>query len=118
MKRINSYKKGLLAELYAEIYLRVKLYQILEKRYKTPFGEIDVIARKKNTLICIEVKYRPNQDTGLEAVSAKSQKRIIHAAKHFLSRHPKWNSADIRFDIVTISPHFGIRHHINAWYDF
>lgn len=117
MRKTTSYKKGLLAELYAEYFLRLKFYRILEKRYKTPFGEIDLIARKGNYIVCTEVKYRPTQDQGMEAVSPKSQKRIIHAAQHFISHHPQLNNTNIRFDIVTITPHFGIRHHKNAWYD-
>ncbi len=117
MSRINSYKKGLLSELYASWFLRLKGYKILQPRYKTPFGEIDLIAVKSKSVVCVEVKYRPTADQAIEAVSYKSQKRIISAAQFFLVRHQKYHQADIRFDVVTVTPYFGIRHHKNAWYD-
>ncbi len=116
MKRKNSYYKGVWAEKYAECLLRLKGYAILERRYKTPFGEIDLLARKGNALVCVEVKYRPTQDEALEAVDPRSQKRITAAAEFFRAHHPHYQDNDVRFDILTVVSIFGVRHHKNAWY--
>lgn len=117
MKKSTSYKKGLWAENYAAWFLRFKGYRIIQNRYKSPFGEIDVVALKSGGLVCVEVKYRPNVNSAMEAVSPRSQKRIIAAAEFFRAHHPKYAAANVRFDVITVAPLFGIRHHQNAWYD-
>ncbi len=117
MTRHTSHQKGLRAEQIASWFLRLKGYAILETRYKTPFGEIDILAKKGQALICVEVKYRCDQDRAIEAVNPYSQKRIIAAAEFYRARQPRYLEHSVRFDVVTISGIFSIRHHQNAWYD-
>ncbi|MCB9964280.1 MAG: YraN family protein [Rhodospirillales bacterium] len=117
MKAKTSYQKGLWAESYAAILLRLKGYRILRNRYKTPFGEIDLIAYKKQTLIAVEVKFRAEAGAALAAVGPASRRRIRNAAEFFRAHHPPYATCDVRFDIITITPSFLIRHHKNAWYD-
>lgn len=116
-KKLISYKKGIWAETFAALYLRLKGYKILKNRFKVPVGEIDLIALKSEYLVCVEVKYRTNQESALEAVNTKTQKRIIAAAHMYLAQYPKYNGKNIRFDVITVSTFFKIRHHKNAWYD-
>lgn len=117
MKRNNSYYKGLWAENYAELLLRLKGYGVLERRYKTPFGEIDILARQGKSLVCVEVKCRKDADSALEAVDPYSQKRIVAAAEFYRARQAKYQDYSVRFDVMTVVSYFGVRHHKNAWYD-
>lgn len=114
LKKKTSYQHGLWAESMAAFYLRLKGYRILKWRYKTPIGEIDLIAQKGTALVFVEVKLRPRLDQGLEAVQEKSQRRIEAAARHYMaqSRSPV---LDMRFDVIAISWPYFIRHLDNAW---
>jgi len=114
-----TYKKGLWAEQIAKLYLMLKGYRIVASRYKTPMGEIDIIARKANWIVFVEVKNRPSGDEGLFAVSAKSQGRIVNAARYYLAdlskRQKMGENFDFRFDVLAVSRFFHIRHLDNAW---
>jgi len=121
-KRRRAYQKGLWAEDAACAYLEKKGYQILERRFKTAFGEIDIIARHKNTLVFAEVKARLSADDGVYAVNARSQKRIEQAALYFLTQKPESMEMDMRFDVLTVQAKenndcvgFSIQHLDNAW---
>jgi len=112
---MNSYIKGVLSEYIAVCYLTLKGYRILKVRYKTPVGEIDIIAQKRKVLVCVEVKYRKNTDSGLFSISRPSQHRIMKALNVYLSRNNLDQDRDIRFDALIISPPFSIKHLTNAW---
>ncbi|MBI2827891.1 MAG: YraN family protein [Acidobacteria bacterium] len=78
-------------------------YAILERRYRTRYGEIDIVARSGRTLVFVEVKARAGEEYGGggAAVTPSKQQRIVRMAIDFLSRrrlldHP------CRFDVVTI----------------
>lgn len=121
----SSYKKGLWAEIIAALYLMCKGYIIIKHRFKTPIGEIDLIAKKGDEIIFIEVKHRSHLSdmrTGLYAITAKSQQRISRAADYFLQKNQKnqSNAANpsgqaIRFDAIVISLPLRIFHLKNAW---
>jgi putative endonuclease len=111
----NSYDQGLWAETIAAMYLCLKGYKILERRYKTKMGEIDIIARKKRTLAIIEVKYRPTPEQGLEAVSASARRRIERAALQYVAARPLYADLDLRFDVLAVSGAFSVQHLDNAW---
>lgn len=111
----TSYDKGIFAERLASIYLVLKGYRILQSRYKTGYGEIDLIARKGKTIIFVEVKQRQNEREGAEAITGKSQSRISNAAKQFISRNSRYADYDFRFDALLFIPPFFIRHLDNAW---
>ncbi len=114
----THYQSGLRAERFAAIILCLKGYKILEKRYKTPVGEIDIIAVRNKTLIFVEVKHRPSYEKGILSISETSKKRIIRAAEYFLMKEKTSNGAHMdsfRFDAIIISPPFYIKHLVNAW---
>ncbi|MBL4589202.1 MAG: YraN family protein [Alphaproteobacteria bacterium] len=115
MNKRNDYKKGLWAERIAIIFLMLKGYKILKNRYKTPVGEVDVVAKKRNVLVFVEVKRRPNYEQGILSISSVSQKRIMRAAEHYLMMEKLGNSIDMRFDAIIISPPFSIKHLVHAW---
>ena len=117
MFKINqtNHAKGADAETMAADYLARQGYDIIARRYKTKFGEIDLIARRKNTLCFVEVKIRQTDEDALTSVTARSQKRIENAALHFIALHPEYTDYDMRFDVVAISKPFKILHLDNAW---
>ncbi len=113
-KRQAAYKLGHDAEKLATAYLQRHGYAILAQRYKTAYGEIDIIARKDSTLAFIEVKARSTHTDALESISPRQRKRICEAANYYLSELVNCND-DIRFDVVTIAPDHSLHHLPNAW---
>jgi putative endonuclease len=104
-RSLSTHQKGKWGEDRAAAYLLLKGYRILERNYRVPQGEIDLIARKGGTLVFVEVKTRKGkaQGTPLEAVSAHKVKRLSAAAAVYLSRFPEAPKA-CRFDVVTLGP--------------
>lgn len=111
----NSYFNGLWAEILCAVYLWLRGYRILRWRYKTKLGEIDLIAQRGKSLVFIEVKGRESLDDAIAAVSPQSQKRIIDAARMFLSYNPALQSHDLRFDVMAVCFPYHIKHLENAW---
>lgn len=105
--------KGHIAEWVASGFLRLKGYQILEKRYKTPVGEIDILARKKNYLVAIEVKSRNSLEDAAYSVTPFQKKRIERALLYYLTRKP--SPLFLRFDVVLIAPLKWPCHIQGAW---
>jgi putative endonuclease len=102
------------AETLAALYLMAKGYRILGQRQRTPFGEVDVAALKNGALVIVEVKARPDEETGVLAVGARSRGRLTRAAQ-MLAKRWRLNSVPIRFDIVVMRPWAAPVHVINAW---
>ena len=61
-ERVAAFKLGLSAESRAAMFLIAKGYRILARRFKTPFGEIDIVARRRRALVFVEVKARQSPD--------------------------------------------------------
>ena len=114
-KKRFSYFYGLYAELLAAVILMCKGYHILEWRYKAPVGEIDLLAKKKNALVIVEVKARKELDMALESLRPRAQHRIVRCADYYISRHPECTNMDIRFDIFAFGGLFSCKHLDNAW---
>ena len=113
-QRQARYKKGLWAEFIAELFLIIKGYRILARRYKTSFGEIDLVALKGKAIIAIEVKARESFTDALYAVNARSRSRIEKTLSYFLAHNPRYVEKNLRFDVITIKLPFFIRHIDNA----
>ncbi|MHA1540353.1 MAG: YraN family protein [Alphaproteobacteria bacterium] len=111
---MKTTSKGFLSEVLCAFILRLKGYRIIARNYKTSVGEIDVIARKGKSLVMVEVKYRPSKEVVHGVISVRQQQRILRAAQWFVSRHPQYNNAHIRFDAVLFW-RFGMVHIQNAW---
>jgi putative endonuclease len=92
------------AEGLAAKWLKRRGYKILEMRFKTPDGEIDIIARKGGVLACVEVKQRSRAAHAQEAVSYASEQRIMDAAEIYVTRNPHLLEEDfeLRFDILYV----------------
>jgi putative endonuclease len=61
-ERVEAFQRGLSAESRAALLLMAKAYRILARRWKTPFGEIDIIARRAGVVVFVEVKARGSHD--------------------------------------------------------
>jgi putative endonuclease len=84
--------------------LRARGFRIVAKRYRTPLGEIDIIARRGDLVAIVEVKVRPTLLAAMEAVGRMSERRIEAAADLWLSRQPDHARLSIRFDMVAVLP--------------
>lgn len=104
--RRKAYRKGLWAEIWAAIYLICCGYRILKWRYKTPLGEIDLIAQRGAVLAFIEVKARRTRYGGLDAVPDASWQRIARAAERFAQTKRVQTGKTLywRYDLVVVTP--------------
>ena len=98
--RVAAFRTGLSAESRAAVYLMAKGYRILAKRYRTPYGEIDLVAKRRNLLAFIEVKARASLDEAAYAVTPRQQARIVAAAQAWLMTHPEHAELELRFDAM------------------
>ncbi len=113
--RVAAFRTGLSAESRAAALLMAKGYRILAKRFKTPYGEIDLVAKKRNLLVFVEVKARARLDDAAYAVTPRQQARIIDAAQGWLMTHPEHAKFDLRFDAILIAPRHLPRHLLAAF---
>ncbi len=101
---MNTYQSGLFAEFWARMYLRMHGYRILRHRYvtgrNTGRAEIDIIAKRRNTIVFIEVKRRPTITAGWDAITPAQSVRLRRAAETFLARQPR--QYDARFDVIIV----------------
>lgn len=114
-RRKKAHRRGRVAEYLAALYLMVKGYRILALRYRTPLGEIDIIARKGDLVAMVEVKARKAETMAVDAVSFESQKRIRAAADIWRTRMRGTANLSVRFDIVAILPWSWPRHFRDAF---
>lgn len=82
----------------------LKGYRIVARRYRTKLGEIDLIARRGNLVIIVEVKVRPTLLEAMDAIGRMSERRIDAAADLWLARQPDHARLSIRFDMVAVLP--------------
>lgn len=97
--RIEKGKEG---ESLVAKYLQQRGYTIICQNYRKPFGEVDLIAQKGDTIAFVEVKWRNNPLIDpAELIGPSKQKKIISIAKEFLSKH---NNLEVvcRFDVALI----------------
>ena len=113
--RIEAYLGGHRGEALAAWFLRLKLYRVVQRRYKTPVGEIDLIAERFGTTVFVEVKARGKAGVEAEALQAVNRSRIARAAQYWLARHPGKAETNLRFDVIFLAPGRWPRHVINAF---
>ena len=103
-ERLAAFRTGLSAESRAAAFLIAKGYRVLAQRFRTPYGEIDLVARKRNLIAFVEVKARASLDDAAWAVTPRQQQRIINAAQAWLMAHPEHAEFEMRFDAMLIAP--------------
>jgi putative endonuclease len=114
-ERLAAFRTGISAEGRAAACLMAKGYRILARRYRTPHGEIDIVARRRNLIAFVEVKARATLDEAAFAVTPRQQQRIIDAAQGWLAAHPEHAEFELRFDAMLIAPGRLPRHVLAAF---
>lgn len=94
---------GRRGEEIASGYLEKRGYQIITRNFRTPLGEIDIVARDRSSIVFIEVKSRTGSSYGspASAVTLKKQRQISKVALLYIKEH-NLNDAPARFDVVSI----------------
>ncbi|MAI91087.1 YraN family protein [Ponticaulis sp.] len=107
---------GRFAEHYAEFILFLKGYRTLGRREKLPSGELDLVCRKGDLIVIVEVKKRKTFELGAEAVPASSWQRIGRAADLYLARGSgQYYNSDRRYDLFIVLPGLRFCHIHDAW---
>jgi len=102
--KITQKQLGAQGEDMAAAALKKQGYKILERNYRTPLGEIDLIARHQGFLVFLEVKTRRSLHFGepQEAVSPAKQARLKRLADYYL-KQKRLGEVPVRFDVVAIT---------------
>lgn len=116
---MNFNPNGKMAEFMARMYMRCHGYSILEKNYitgkGTTAGEIDFIAKRKHTVVFVEVKKRKTLESAAYAISELQKQRILRGASAYLSHNNDLQNYNVRFDAILVEPPFHLQHIKNAW---
>jgi putative endonuclease len=110
----KSYHRGWWAEWAALAHMLGRGYWPRAWRYRAPGGELDWILQRGDIVVALEVKARPDFQTGHESMPHAEWARRRSAMQHFLRRNPHKNWS-IRFDLIVVAPYFQIQHVENAW---
>ncbi|MCT6856195.1 MULTISPECIES: YraN family protein [Bombella] len=97
-----AHKAGLEAEKLAEDYIHHQGFTILARRYRTAYGEIDLLAADDDYLLAIEVKQRTTLGEARYAVSTRQSQRLLRAFQLVIETHPEWQRENTRFDVIII----------------
>src|SRR6476661_9586806 len=103
-ERQAAFHLGISAESRAAAFLIAKGFRILARRWKSPVGEIDIVARRRRLLVFVEVKARDNLEDAAWSVTPRQRARIAAAAEAWLARYPDARIEDMRFDAVLVAP--------------
>jgi putative endonuclease len=115
-ERQVAFRTGISAESRAAAFLIAKGFRILARRWRSPVGEIDIVARRRALLVFVEVKARETLDDAAWSVTERQRARIIAAAEVWLARFPDGRVQDIRFDAMLVAPG-RLPRHIPAAFD-
>ena len=110
-----AFRVGISAESRAAAFLIAKGFRILARRWRSPVGEIDIVARRRALLVFVEVKARADLDEAAESIQARQQRRIAAAAEAWLAAHGSDGVRDMRFDVVLVAPGKMPRHIAGAF---
>jgi putative endonuclease len=114
-RRRGAHLFGLKAEQIAAFTLRLKGYSILARRFVVSGGEIDLVARRGDSIAFVEVKARADLEVAAIAISATKRRRIARAARVWLARNPWAANLNLRVDAVFVAPGRLPRHERDAY---
>jgi putative endonuclease len=103
-ERQIAFRLGLSAESRAAAFLIAKGFRIVARRWRSPVGEIDIVARRRKLLVFVEVKARERFDDAAWSVTDRQRARIAAAAEAWLAAYPSPDILDMRFDAVLVAP--------------
>ncbi|HTM96801.1 MAG TPA: YraN family protein [Croceibacterium sp.] len=114
MKRQLAEQRGRQGERRAALWLQMKGWTVLDRRRKTPLGEIDLICRRGNLIAFVEVKWRSSA-AELDFAIDEYRLRRVAAAAEAVAHLYATNGEDIRVDVILLAPGAFPRHIENAW---
>src|SRR6185312_7491950 len=97
-ERVAAFRTGLSAESRAAALLVAKGFRIIARRWKSPVGEIDIVARRRTLLVFVEVKARHDLDEAAESVTMRQRSRIAAAAEAYIATYPDPHRNALRRD--------------------
>jgi putative endonuclease len=103
-ERLERYRRGRFSELVAAALLLAKGYRILDRRCRTPYGEIDLIAVRGRRLAFVEVKRRATRLEAEAALTPYQARRVVRAAAYWVSRHHRYRDHDRGLDAILVVP--------------
>lgn len=116
MADASAYAKGVMGEIAACGYLEERGLLPIARRYRSPYGEADLVLLDGEVLVFAEVKAR-ERGTSASAcfsVTPAKQRRLVLTARCFLAEYPQHACRIVRFDVITVT-HEGVRHIPNAF---
>jgi putative endonuclease len=114
-RRRQAERLGRWAELLCRLSLRLRGYRVLASRFRSPAGEIDIVAERRGILAIVEVKARPTLELAVAAVSLAQRQRLARAALQFVAARPRLAGHAVRFDLMHVAPTRWPRHLADAW---
>lgn len=114
-RRRRARRRGRWAEALCRWHLRLHGWRILACDWRCPAGEIDILARRRDTLAAIEVKSRGDYASGAAALLPRQRRRIVRAAEAFLAMRPDLAALALQFDVMVVEPRRLPRHLPGAW---
>jgi putative endonuclease len=106
--------RGREGERRAAWWLWLRGWRILDRRVRTPAGEVDLVVRKGNLVAFVEVKTRATNAELDFAIDERRLARVAAAAEYLMPRYAGPGD-DIRVDVILIAPRTLPRHIENAW---
>lgn len=103
-----STASGRSGEQQAGRYLQRRGFAILDRNARLGRGELDIVARKQDLLVFIEVKAHKSIESGLLALHPDKCARLLSAAEVWLGRHPHYATLQCRFDLIIVTPRIGL----------
>ena len=108
-------QQGHRAEWFAALWLMWRGWRIVAFRHRTRYGEIDLVARKRDVLAIIEVKRRATLEEALSAVKPAQRHRLLRAATALAAARADCRDLCVRLDLIAIAPGRFPVHVENAW---
>lgn len=114
MKRQRAERRGRDGEGHAALWLQMKGWRVLDRRRKTPLGEIDLVCKRGGVIAFVEVKWRKSAVELDHAIDEYRLSRVA-AAVEAVAHEYAGEGEDIRIDVVLLAPGGFPRHIVNAW---
>lgn len=114
MKRQRAERRGRQGETRAALWLQLKGWTILDRRRKSPLGEIDLIARRGGVVAFIEVKWRKSAAELAYAIDEFRLRRVAAAVEAVAHEYVR-DGDDLRIDVILLAPGRLPDHIVNAW---
>jgi putative endonuclease len=114
IERRRRLGRGRWGELIASALLTAKGYRILARRHVTPYGEVDIIASRRDRIAFVEVKTRASLADAEAALTPAQGSRMARAADHWLAQHARYLQREVGLDAVLVTARGWPRHIPNA----